>query len=133
MEKGRYSSELLIKSPLLKFIQKDWLKYQIYNYLDKNKNLDQYMLINNNQLDTLWLNAYTNIELRNINEFVNRSIVLKFGSISEETFGVLLRIATGMLNKCKSINDAEKRKLHCSLCLRLKLEFNSVFNEMLPF
>lgn len=133
MEKGRYSSELLIKSPLLKFIPDDWMKYQVYNYLDKNKNLDQFMLINNNQLDTLWLNAYTNIELRNINEFINRSIILKFGKISDTTFGVLLRIATGMLNKCKCIDDDEKRKLHRSLCLRLQLEFNSVFNEMLPF
>ena len=91
------------------------------------------MIYDNNQLDTIWINMKLNRDLRELNAFVNKNIVLKFGRISDTTFGVLLRIATGMLNKCNSITEEDKLRIHRKLCLRLHLEFNSVINEMLPF
>lgn len=133
MEESLYMNDLLIKSVLLKGIPKDYPKYKKYEYLDKLQDLDQYMIYDNNQLDTLWINMKLNRDLRELNAFVNKNIVLKFGRISDMTFGVLLRIATGMLNKCNSITEEDKLRIHRNLCLRLHLEFNSVINEMLPF
>ena len=49
-------NDLLIKSVLLKGIPKDYPKYKKYEYLDKLQDLDQYMIYDNNQLDTLWIN-----------------------------------------------------------------------------
>lgn len=91
------------------------------------------MIVNNNQLDVSWLNMYFNRDLRELNIWINKNIVLYLGDFCETTIGVRLRIATSMLNKCYSIDDDKKRVLHTALTHRIWREFYSVVNEQLPF
>ena len=39
------------------------------------QDLDQYMIYDNNQLDTLWINMKLNRDLRELNAFINKNIV----------------------------------------------------------
>ncbi len=127
------SSDILLKSPLLSYINPNSEKWVKYHFLNKVQEQDANMIVNNNQLDVSWLNMYFNRDLRELNIWINKNIVLYLGDFCETTIGVRLRIATSMLNKCYSIDDDKKRVLHTALTHRIWREFYSVVNEQLPF
>lgn len=127
------NTDLLIKTPLLEYVNPKLMKYQKYKFLNRVQDQDKYMVVNNCQLHLSWLTMYFNRDLRELNTWINKNIVLCLGDICERTADVRIRIATSMLNKCYSIDDDTKRMVHTRLIHRLKLEFYSVVNEQLPF
>lgn len=127
------NSDILLKTPLLSYLRPDLQKWEKYHFLNAVQDQDKTMVVNNCQLHTSWLNMYFNRDLRELNIWINRNIVLCLGDAVESTIGVRLRIATSMLNKCYSIDDDKKRELHSALTNRIWQEFYSVVNEQLPF
>lgn len=128
------SSKILItNSTLLNYIAKNTPKELQYEWLRSTYTQDRFLLINNVQLYLNFLDVVLNRDLRELNVWINKNIVLQFGNMSEKTFDVRMRIATSMLNKCQSINDDKKREVHEHLIKRMTIEFYSVVNESLPF
>lgn len=128
-------SKILINSALLQHV-KDLDKYQQYIWIHNTWTQDRITIlsaISNNMFDKNNLDTYFNYELRTINEWIIKNIVLQMYRMTEATLGVLLRIATGMLNKCTSIDKDEKIRLHDHLCVKLKREYYEMVNESLPF
>lgn len=74
-----------------------------------------------------------NCDLRKWLEWVNLNICLSIASDTEKTIGVKLRIATGMLNKIKSISDIEKIEIHSNLTNNVYEEIFRIINGELPF
>ena len=91
------------------------------------------MVVNNCQLNIPWLKMYFNYDLRTLNVWINRNIVLCLGDIVERTFDVRVRIATSMLFKCIGLTDDEKRQIHSDFVTKMRREFYSVVDEQLPF
>lgn len=127
------NSDILLKTPLLLHLNPNSEKWIKYHFLNKVQDQDKNMVVNNNQLNISWLNMYFNRDLRDLNIWINKNIVLCLGDFCETTVGVRLRIATSMLNKCYSIDDDKKRELHSALTQRIWREYYSVVNEQLPF
>lgn len=109
------------------------MKWQKYRFLNRVQDQDRNMIVNNCQLHVSWLTMYFNRDLRELNTWINKNIVLCLGDVCEKTVDVRLRIATSMLNKCYSIDDDTKRMVHTYMVERLRREFYSVVNEQLPF
>lgn len=129
----RGNSDILLKTPLLSHVNPNSEKWVKYHFLNKVQDQDRCITVNNNQLRTSWLNMYFNRDLRDLNIWINKNIVLCLGDENATTIGVRLRIATSMLNKCYSIDDDEKRELHTALTQRIWNEYYSVVDEQLPF
>ena len=128
-----YSKILITNSTLLNYIAENTPKELQYEWLRSTYTQDRFLLVNNVQLYLNFLDVVLNRDLRELNVWINKNIVLQFGNMSEKTFDVRMRIATSMLNKCQSINDDKKREVHEHLIKRMSLEFYSVVNESLPF
>lgn len=127
------NSDILLKTPLLEYINPYLMKWQKYRFLNRVQDQDRNMIVNNCQLHVSWLTMYFNRDLRELNTWINKNIVLCLGDVCEKTVDVRLRIATSMLNKCYSIDDDTKRMVHTYMVERLRREFYSVVNEQLPF
>lgn len=65
--------------------------------------------------------------------WVNEHICLHIDQQSYATMGVMLRIATGMLNKVQSLTDLEKIQIHSNLTHNVHKEYYKLQAEDLPF
>lgn len=74
----------------------------------------------------------TNKDLRNLLNWVNKSIVLNLGIIDYRTLGVRLRIFTGMLNKIQIQKDISI-KIHQNVTSNVNREMSDIVTEDLPF
>lgn len=74
----------------------------------------------------------TNKDLRNLLNWVNKSIVLNIGIIDYRTIGVRLRIFTGMLNKIQIQKDINI-KIHQNVISNVNREMSDIATEDLPF
>lgn len=72
-------------------------------------------------------------DLREWLHWVNRNIVLNLGLDSKETIAVKLRIATGMLNKIKTLDSVQKIQIHSNLTRNIWYESYIIETEDLPF
>ena len=73
-----------------------------------------------------------NPELSNLNKWIMSRIVINLGRLDYRTRGVLVRIATGMLNKI----DIPKRYaviLHTNMCDNIESESTNCVLSELPF
>ena len=109
------------------------MKWEKYRTLNRIQDQDKFMVVNNCQLNIPWLKMYFNYDLRTLNVWINRNIVLCLGDIVERTFDVRVRIATSMLFKCIGLTDDEKRQIHSDFVTKMRREFYSVVDEQLPF
>lgn len=65
--------------------------------------------------------------------WVNRNIVIQLGLDARETTLVKMRIATGMLNNIKTIDEIHKIEIHSNFVRNLHYEMNIINTEDLPF
>lgn len=80
-------------------------------------------------IENLLLTQYDLVDLRH---WIIDNIVIKFCSLDYKTLDVLIRIATGMLNKC-DIPKEDKIFLHDNLVWNLRAEHNNLILSGLPF
>jgi hypothetical protein len=64
--------------------------------------------------------------------WINANIVIKLSSIDDKTMGVLVRIATGMLNKC-NIPKSLQIMFHDNMVKNLQAEHLEIVMSDLPF
>ena len=76
--------------------------------------------------------AIYDTEVSSVLNWVNTNIVINLSEIDYETMGVLIRIATGMLNKC-NIPKSIKIMFHDNMVETLEIEHNDVVQSDLPF
>lgn len=71
-------------------------------------------------------------EVSKVLTWVNTKIIINLSIIDSKTLGVLIRIATGMLNKC-NIPKCLQIMFHDNMVENLKTEHNEVIMSGLPF
>lgn len=76
--------------------------------------------------------AIYNSEVTKVLSWVNTNIVIKLGIIDYKTTGVLIRIATGMLNKC-NIPKEIQIMFHDNMVKNLQAEQSEIILSGLPF
>jgi len=76
--------------------------------------------------------ATYNPEVVKILNWVRTKIIKNLGSIDYRTLDVLIRIATGMLNKCNIPKETQIR-FHDHMVHNLQAEYILMINEDLPF
>ena len=74
----------------------------------------------------------TNRDLENVLIWINKNIIVRLSKIDETTLGVLIRIATGMLNKV-DIPKELSITLHNNMVENLKEEHKNMLLSQLPF
>lgn len=123
---------MLIHSPLLQYAEEMSIAEQ-YNWLLRVYSQDQFMLD-----DTSVFGVELRCMSKNVRKFVhwvNLKIVLKLGQYeyeSSKTYDVLLRIATGMLNKL-DLPDNIKLIMHDNMTRNIHKELDNIVMETLPF
>lgn len=123
---------MLIHSPLLQYAEEMSIAEQ-YNWLLRVYSQDQFMLD-----DTSVFGVELRCMSKNVRKFVhwvNLKIVLKLGRYeyeSSKTYDVLLRIATGMLNKL-DLPDNIKLIMHDNMTRNIHKELDNIVMETLPF
>ena len=65
--------------------------------------------------------------------WVNKNIVFNLEHDTAQTTGVKLRIATGMLNKLKSLSEEDKKIIHENLTTNVYNEMFKIAASQLPF
>lgn len=78
---------------------------------------------------------YAGRDVQKFIHWVNQKIVLRIGQYEYEsikTYDVLLRIATGMLNKL-DLSKEEKIEMHDNMVKNVHRELNNVMFQSLPF
>lgn len=78
---------------------------------------------------------YAGRDVHKFIHWVNKKIVLRIGQYEYEsikTYDVLLRIATGMLNKL-DLPKEEKIEMHDNMVKNVHRELNNVMFQSLPF
>lgn len=117
-----------------------------YNYLKRKYDLGgSYILLNNVRVfgpyprsEVPWdiseaqKIATYDPEVTKVLDWVNANIVIKLGTIDYKTMGVLIRIATGMLNKC-NIPKSLQIMFHDNMVENLRSEHTSIVTSDLPF
>lgn len=101
-----------------------------YNYrnFDKEINIDTYEKARANRMELqTWLNPMLNCfngivmeDLQHLLKWTNCNIFLKIDINSFKTTGVLVRIATGMLNNIEYLTKHQKQQLHLNLIQSVK-------------
>lgn len=125
-------TNMLIHSPLLQYAEGMSIAEQ-YNWLLRVYSQDQFMLD-----DTSVFGIELRCMSKNVRKFVhwvNLKIVLKLGRYeyeSSKTYNVLLRIATGMLNKL-DLPDNIKLIMHDNMTRNIHKELDNIVMETLPF
>lgn len=119
---------MLIHSPLLRYTDNMTLGDK-YEFLREYLSQDHFM-INCRDFCTTVLPYGT--EINKWINWVNSRIVLQLGHADYRTIGVLLRIATGMLNKLDYPNEF-KIKVHSEMVARVNSEMYRIALEELPF
>lgn len=73
-----------------------------------------------------------NKDVAKVLKWIQTKIVINLGCIDYKTLDVLIRIATGMLNKCDIPKDI-KIMLHENMVKNLRAEHNNIILSTLPF
>ena len=123
---------MLIHSPLLQYAEGMSIAEQ-YNWLLRVYSQDQFML-DDTSVFGVELRCMSK-DVRKFVHWVNLKIVLKLGRYeyeSSKTYNVLLRIATGMLNKL-DLPDDIKLIMHNNMTRNIHKELDSIVMETLPF
>lgn len=123
---------MLIHSPLLQYAEGMSIAEQ-YNWLLRVYSQDQFML-DDTSVFGVELRCMSK-DVRKFVHWVNLKIVLKLGRYeyeSSKTYNVLLRIATGMLNKL-DLPDNIKLIMHNNMTRNIHKELDSIVMETLPF
>lgn len=123
---------MLIHSPLLRYAEGMSIAEQ-YNWLLRVYSQDQFML-DDTSVFGVELRCMSK-DVRKFVHWVNLKIVLKLGRYeyeSSKTYNVLLRIATGMLNKL-DLPDNIKLIMHNNMTRNIHKELDSIVMETLPF
>lgn len=119
---------MLIQSPLLRYTDNMTLGDK-YEFLRKYLSQDRFMV---NCRDFCTTTLPYGHEINKWIIWVNSRIVLQLGHANYRTIGVLLRIATGMLNKL-DYPDEFKIKVHSELVARVNAEMYRIALDELPF
>ena len=123
---------MLIHSPLLQYAEGMSIAEQ-YNWLLRVYSQDQFML-DDSSVFGVELFCMSK-DVRKFVHWVNLKIVLKLGRReyeSSKTYNVLLRIATGMLNKLDLPNNV-KLIMHDNMTRNIHKELDNIIMETLPF
>lgn len=123
---------MLIHSPLLQYAEGMSIAEQ-YNWLLRVYSQDQFML-DDTSVFGVELRCMSK-DVRKFVHWVNLKIVLKLGRHeyeSSKTYNVLLRIATGMLNKLDLPNNV-KLIMHDNMTRNIHKELDNIILETLPF
>lgn len=123
---------MLIHSPLLQYAEGMSIAEQ-YNWLLRVYSQDQFML-DDTSVFGVELRCMSK-DVRKFVHWVNLKIVLKLGRYeyeSSKTYDVLLRIATGMLNKLDLPSNI-KLIMHNNMTRNIHKELDSIVMETLPF
>lgn len=123
---------MLIHSPLLQYAEGMSIAEQ-YNWLLRVYSQDQFML-DDTSVFGVELRCMSK-DVRKFVHWVNLKIVLKLGRHeyeSNKTYNVLLRIATGMLNKLDLPNNV-KLIMHDNMTRNIHKELDNIIMETLPF
>lgn len=123
---------MLIHSPLLQYAEGMSIAEQ-YNWLLRVYSQDQFML-DDTSVFGVELRCMSK-DVRKFVHWVNLKIVLKLGLHeyeSSKTYNVLLRIATGMLNKLDLPNNV-KLIMHDNMTRNIHKELDNIIMETLPF
>lgn len=73
-----------------------------------------------------------NPELQKVNEWITNNILVKLSKTSYKTLDVLIRIATGMMNKCE-VRKEYLIYLQSNMVRNLQNEHNKIMLSGLPF
>mgnify|MGYP003520016505 FL=1 len=125
-------TNMLIHSPLLQYVEGMSIAEQ-YNWLLRVYSQDQFML-DDTSVFGVELRCMSK-DVRKFVHWVNLKIVLKLGRHeyeSNKTYNVLLRIATGMLNKLDLPNNV-KLIMHDNMTRNIHKELDNIIMETLPF
>lgn len=125
-------TSMLIHSPLLQYAEGMSIAEQ-YNWLLHVYSQDQFML-DDTSVFGVELRCMSK-DVRKFVHWVNLKIVLKLGRYeyeSSKTYNVLLRIATGMLNKL-DLPDNIKLIMHNNMTRNIHKELDNIIMETLPF
>ena len=125
-------TNMLIHSPLLRYVEGMSIAEQ-YNWLLRVYSQDQFML-DDTSVFGVELRCMSK-DVRKFVHWVNLKIVLKLGRHeyeSSKTYNVLLRIATGMLNKLDLPNNV-KLIMHDNMTRNVHKELDNIIMETLPF
>lgn len=125
-------TNMLIHSPLLQYAEGMSIAEQ-YNWLLRVYSQDQFML-DDTSVFGVELRCMSK-DVRKFVHWVNLKIVLKLGRHeyeSSKTYNVLLRIATGMLNKLDLPNNV-KLIMHDNMTRNIHKELDNIILETLPF
>lgn len=127
---------MLIESTLNRYTR-DLLPSERYKWLKEHIEADQFCINYPNflgqiprQLETTLL---INPECRKWVVWVNKNIILNLTNPDYRIVNVLLRIATGMLNKLNAISRTEKIEIHQLLTSSVQKELIIIRTETLPF
>lgn len=123
---------MLIHSPLLQYAEGMSIAEQ-YNWLLRVYSQDQFML-DDTSVFGVELRCMSK-DVRKFVHWVNLKIVLKLGRYeyeSSKTYNVLLRIATGMLNKLDLPSNI-KFIMHNNMTRNIHKELDNIVMETLPF
>ena len=123
---------MLIHSPLLQYAEGMSIAEQ-YNWLLRVYSQDQFML-DDTSVFGVELRCMSK-DVRKFVHWVNLKIVLKLGRYeyeSSKTYNVLLRIATGMLNKLDLPSNV-KLIMHNNMTRNIHKELDNIIMETLPF
>ena len=123
---------MLIHSPLLQYAEGMSIAEQ-YNWLLRVYSQDQFML-DDTSVFGVELRCMSK-DVRKFVHWVNLKIVLKLGRYeyeSSKTYNVLLRIATGMLNKLDLPSNI-KLIMHDNMTRNIHKELDNIVMETLPF
>lgn len=125
-------TNMLIHSPLLRYVEGMSIAEQ-YNWLLHVYSQDRFML---DDTSVFGVELFCmSKDVRKFVHWVNLKIVLKLGQHeyeSSKTYNVLLRIATGMLNKLDLPNNV-KLIMHDNMTRNIHKELDNIIMETLPF
>lgn len=125
---------MLLNSPLLRYVEEEATAKK-YNWLNCNKDWDQYLL------DCQLVFAPVKFgllqkDLRSTLNWINKNIVLQLPQYiyypNTKTLNVVLRIATGMINKL-DLPDEIKQEMHMNMINNIEREIRFLDLENLPF
>lgn len=77
--------------------------------------------------------AIYNPEVTKVLTWIKTNIIRKLGQIDYKTLDVLVRIATGMLNKCSTVPKEIKIMFHDNMAWNLRTAYYDIMASELPF
>lgn len=80
-----------------------------------------------------WIKIMQLTDVLEWGRWVNKNIVFNLERDTAQTTGVKLRIATGMLNKLKSLSEEDKKIIHENLTTNIYNEMFKIAESQLPF